>query len=686
MMDQFAPRRLATWWVTWQDLDWPSEDGLDRIRRRADSYAEAGVTTGAIFGTHFRWDWLPCFTLLHDYLAAVTEAFHERGMELVDHHSVNLVHRYHTREEMRYCMQHSGPHLPFCPSYEAAESWKYNGMYLNDWRMIDTWTREPLYYPQYQSEGFCYRNPEFIESYIKYAKQLVADTGIDGLMADDTVQYMHYRGCACKYCRAELRRRSGIDLPPIEDTSFWGNFDNPAWRDWIDLRYDACGEFQSKLRDALPEKFLLMSCGSRSARSTCNGHATDARQFLRGCNYTNIEFSGNTPPYKGDPVTVNYPISDSIINASHHLAAGREKGVRCFGTTFGFSTAAAEICWAVNKMTGADCWFGTLKPRLGLPKHILDTLPDEGELIGRPFLFEQNHPELFTGDTVPQLAVYFSYETRNHTRFGNMAKGYYADYAATAELLFRSGISAHTVFAFPQDASVYPLVLLPSPLRMTDAERSAMNAYLAAGGRVIVTGPADIPGCEHNWSIPNRVDASPEDFYERIENGVRIMPAPWMNEAISASGDEAVWTQVRPGLYYNPVRTSDGRIREELLSLCRRFMAPLPLTVTGAEGYLISVFRDGGSYTVHLLAADYDTDIDHHLDEIRSHRSRVNFINKVEPVGISRTFTVQTDRKAEIYTPFCEKPAVIRPCPGGLTVTLPEKCAYAILSFQEETI
>ena len=75
-----------------------------------------------IFGAHFRWDYLPFFEILHDYLAAVADELHQRGIKLFDHHSVNLVHRYSTREEMRHVMRDSSVHLPLSPTWEAAAS------------------------------------------------------------------------------------------------------------------------------------------------------------------------------------------------------------------------------------------------------------------------------------------------------------------------------------------------------------------------------------------------------------------------------------------------------------------------------------------------------------------------------------------------------------------------------------
>ena len=33
-------RRLVNWWASWEDLNWPSADGKERIKRRAAALAE----------------------------------------------------------------------------------------------------------------------------------------------------------------------------------------------------------------------------------------------------------------------------------------------------------------------------------------------------------------------------------------------------------------------------------------------------------------------------------------------------------------------------------------------------------------------------------------------------------------------------------------------------------------------
>ena len=676
--------RIASWWIRWEDLDWSDPSSLDRIKARAEGLAKADVTAAMIFGTHFRWDWLPFFPLVHDYLAEVAEALHGYGIKLYDHHSVNLVHRYSTREEMRHVMRDSSVHLPLSPTWEAAASWEYKGKRLNDWRMIDVESGKPAFLPQYTAECFCQGNPEYKEAYFDYIRQLVADTGIDGLSADDGMHYMHFRTCGCRYCRAALRERSGIDLPPADDRSFWFNWDNPAWNDWIDLRFEATGEFYRDLRKQLPEDFFLTACGSTSASARTLGMASDARQFLRGCNVVNLEMCGNMPPYKHDPKTANHPIPTRVVNTLHHQAAGRERGVRALNTCFAHTTVTANIGWAVSKLVGADAWLGTLKPRLGLPESILRTLPEEKDFVGQAFGFEKAHPELFQGELAGQLGVYFSYETRNHTFFGSFEKGYAKDYSDTVALLFRSGISPHTLFAFPESAEEYPLVLLPSAARMTEEELAAARRYLDAGGRIVATGPTALPNCPNSWKLPNRADVPRDDMFHSVPDGIHLRAPAWELETeLPPCADPDEWISPEAGLRYHPDRVSNGKITDALLALCREQMRRLPIEILEAKGYLCSTFLAEDRIILQLLAEDYDTDIDHKLDEMRFHRSRVNFINSVKPVGITGTIKLKTDRIPEIYTPITEGEAAAEVRNGVCTVTLPEDCSYVILQFKE---
>lgn len=672
--------RMASWWIKWEDLNWPIPDNVEKVKRRAEEFAKADISAAIIFGTHFRWDFMPFFPLVHDYIATVAEELHKYNIKLFDHHSVNLVHRYSNREEMRHVMLHSGPHLPFSPTYEAAKTWEYKGKLLNDWRMVDIATGKPAYFPQYASEGFCFNNPDFKESYYDYAKNLVAETGIDGLSADDATHFLGFNTCGCKYCRADFKKRTGIELPSADNSDFWGNWDNPMWHSWIDMRFEKTAEFYKGLSKVLPDDFILTNTGGSSAAAGAVHTSFDGRSNAEATKYVNVEITGNTPPYKGDAITWNTPVKARFATASHHYAVTMEKGVRAFGTGFAFTDVTANIVWALNKVLGADAWIIVLKPRLGLPEKILNTLPDEQHIVGKAFGFEAKHPELFEGKLSGQLGVYFSYETRNHTMFGAVNQGYSKDFSDTLTMLFDYGLCPHTVFSFPKDANKYPVILVPSPYRMLDDEKKAMERYINSGGKVIMCGPSAIELSD--WKLENRVPENKGFFGTPVE-GSRFM-CGWVNEIeFKPSNAVNAWRELKSGIFYNPWRISDMVDKTSLLELCEKYCAPMPVKVKNAKGYLSSVFETEDSHIIHLLAADYDTDIDHELDEIRYHRSRVNYINKVEPVGIEREIVLEAKGMPTVYTPFNDETSKVKNKDGICNILLPSKCSYAIIKLNK---
>jgi len=142
-----------------------------------------------------------------------------------------------------------------------------------------------------------------------------------------------------------------------------------------------------------------------------------------------------------------------------------------------------------------------------------------------------------------------------------------------------------------------------------------------------------------------------------------------------------VWQQPASGIFYHPHRLGDTN-RQQLLELVRSMVCPMPVTVTKATGYLSTMRRDDDAIIVQLLAEDYDVDIDHTLDSIRTHRSRVNLLTDIAPVGVDGDIRIQTDKIPTVYTPFNQEDATVTQENGTWHIQLPENCSYALLCFQ----
>ena len=227
------------------------------------------------------------------------------------------------------------------------------------------------------------------------------------------------------------------------------------------------------------------------------------------------------------------------------------------------------------------------------------------------------------------------------------------------------------------------MVLLASAAKMTDTEKADMARYIKNGGVIIASGPCAYPSCKNGWALPSRPSLDDySDFFNKNPN-TPGSPGLWsIVSNVEPSNEPNEWREVENGIYYNPHRVSDGDISESLLSLVDKFIKPMPVKMLSSDGYLVTMFESDDAITVHLLAEDYDTDVDHALDDIRFHRSRVNFINKVEPIGITEVIKLEASIAPAVYTPFNDGTAQISSDGSVFSIRLPDKTSYAILRFE----
>ena len=190
--------------------------------------------------------------------------------------------------------------------------------------------------------------------------------------------------------------------------------------------------------------------------------------------------------------------------------------------------------------------------------------------------------------------------------------------------------------------------------------------------------------CNSQWVLPTKPHIEdPNKFFSTIANGVWHRSADWITQTtLEESPEPNAWRLAEKGVYYNPHRISDEKINGSLLELVNRFAKKMPVEVIESKGYMISTFENGDGYVMHFLASDYDTDIDHALDEMRFHRSRVNYVNKVTPVNVSDKLILKTQMLPEVFLPFGEEKASVS-CENGICeITLPKDTSYLIVKLK----
>ncbi len=683
-MERNEKYRAASWWITWEDLSWPNEDIADKFRYRADQSLASGINMAIIYGAHFRWDFMPLWMNLHDMIRFVADELHQRDILLFDHHSSVLTHRYSNQNEAQAMRLHNRHHLPFAPSRDIAAEWTYKGMKLNDWRMIDLITGKPVFLEQYTAEQFCMNNPDFQHAYREYVRLLLDETGIDGLMSDDGIFYSGWKSCGCEWCRKKFMDNYGHEVPPVRDTSFWGNYHNEAFKDWIEMRFSTTREFLEGVRSVTGKDFPLMTCCSDSVGSNLPGYGMSYQEFIKPCNHIMLEMCGNTPALNGSWQS-NFPAQ------MLHLGIGHENNAPCLGLGYGFSEAAADFIWAFNKFLGSDTWFSTLKGRLGLRDSEMLSLKDDIELPVNGFNWEKNNPGIFDADTDSDVAVFFSRWSRDF--YSMTEKDYAADYSETCFEMLRNNITFDVVTVIPE-VSEYKVLLLSSASCLDDAEYSTLNKYLKSGGIVIASGPT---GCyDKRANIAARPWLEQFGIICRIDEPERIAafpPCSKQKDIIPAcrsifNGSNVEineWIELSSGkgkLVWSPGRMQNLTIKLSTAERLRNFM-PGEIPFPADTGWKFRIYRKGAVRIIHALAASFDLRCMDELEKARKINKGNNLIDSIsKSKNISSAVSLELKWNCETVNFYAPLDGLRKKIPvknGVLDITLDNEVYYFIL-------
>jgi len=160
-MNRQEPVRMVSWWLRPRHLPFNSK-AKEELQKRAAVLAEQSVNTAIIFGSHFRWDFAPCWSELHEIIAFSAEELHKYGIRLFDHHSSVLTCRYSPPGNIDGRRNLSN-HKQSLLSPPAPYPWPKEDR--SSWMMRNLTDNELLFLPQYSAREFCMNNPEFRSAY-----------------------------------------------------------------------------------------------------------------------------------------------------------------------------------------------------------------------------------------------------------------------------------------------------------------------------------------------------------------------------------------------------------------------------------------------------------------------------------------------------------------------------------------
>ena len=665
---------MVSWWLRKNNLPWPDENGKEIFRRRADAMAREGVNSAIIFGAHFRWDFEPVWDQLHELIHFVAGELHQRDILLFDHHSSVLSCNYNPDPNRFNARRTSSNHRQVLISPPAGIM---PGPPRDEWKMIHLVTGNPIFLPQYAAQEFCMNNPDFSAAYRDYVRKLLRETAIDGLMSDDAVFYSH-AACGCVHCRARYRREYGIDLPETSDLSFWGNWENPSYRNYLDMRRHIVRDYFAEVKSVLPESFPLMSCCSSSIHPYSSERALSYHLFLEaGANTIMLEMCGNTPNAKGK-------LFGELSSQMHHLALSRENHLPCIGLGYGFSSDAAKMIWAFNKFLGSDTWYSSLVHRLGLSDSDITAIPDDPEHLDGIFNYEKKHPQWFDSESAAECALFFSRSSLDH--YGSSPMDYSADYSALCDAMVRHGFDADTVTRIPSSDSNYKVLLLPSAVCVSDSELEKIEGWVQSGKKAIAFGP-------FAFFDENRNPRKP-DFFARHHLDIQLPPLnrsghspdqriPLPPPAVSCTGIK----QVRIGDHFHwfAERPAEG-LAPDALDVIRQEVSP-----SVSNGWFIKKYKGkNGELLVHCIVLEYAVALNQKLEALRDPESpcfdSLKIISEIRPArttGKLRFRSPQGFLRVERMLPLSGMEAEPLPLEEIMEPEPPEHASYLILRFSK---
>ena len=362
----FVPRRIASWWVTIEDLQWSQKSIRDKIKRRAEAFAEAKIDMVVNYGFHIRFDFSNYFGHIHGYMAETCDELHKYGIKFMDHYSCNHIERPRNKEEFYKLHKSNRHHVLLFHDSKAAEYAQYEGYLFNDLCEVDIRDGSRGYSLQYQMEAFCHNNPKFLDMHSKYLKRLLDEVPLDAIEVDDMCDYVGLAACGCKYCRERFRRDYAREIPPFSDKDFWGNtslpmlkwgnYDNPAFRDFIRMKTDGIVDHVKIVKSIVGDK-PLMSCCSSTGPIILNSISLNLEKMAPILDFFMLENVGSNVK------SVDWVGKDA--EALHQKDIARQRGNSpAIALSYTIYETGGYLGWALSRFWGVANWSSTHNQRL----------------------------------------------------------------------------------------------------------------------------------------------------------------------------------------------------------------------------------------------------------------------------------------------------------------------------------
>lgn len=492
----FVPRKVASWWTSIDDLLWSEKKIKDKVKKRAEAFANANIDTAINYGFHARFDFSNYFGQMNEYFAFVKEELHKYNIKYIDHYSCNHVERPKNKEDFDKLHRTQRHHVLLFHDPIAAKYAQYEGHLFQEICEVDIITGSRGYAEQYQFEAFCHNNPAFLDMHKKYLLRLINEVDFDAYEIDDMCDYVGLRACGCKYCRERFKREYGHDIPSIDDKSFWGdmsksmlewgNYENPAFRDWIKMKDDIIADHVQMIKNTIGNKPLFTCCSS-TGPITLNSISLNLERIANKVDFFMLENVGINIH------SVNWMDKDAEAMMQKDIAEKRGKSP-AIALSYSIYEDGGYLGWSLARFWGVANWASTFQHRV-LDEDPIDAI--ETEDMVRPFNnWETKYSDLnhYHSEDYPEVRLVYNYYCRINGWRDQQGKEHWDRVKSWSKYLINNNIG-YRIVRYEELSNLSLLNEEKTPLIIdgcaciSDQQFIAINGYLSNGGIVCIAPP-----------------------------------------------------------------------------------------------------------------------------------------------------------------------------------------------------
>lgn len=412
---------------TFDEFDTP-----ELIRRRLTEIKARGIDAVIVNGLLARHCFPGQLDRVQDRMKQIVAIAHELEMKIIDHQDLSLL------------WNHGAGFRVLCEKLGMTQ------------RTVDG---------ALPNRGLCLSNQRFASEYYDWLIPYILETGIDGIMIDETV-FHGFEFCGCADCRKNFTEQSGLTLPLDETSPLLQNKKSTLWKTWLEWRTKTTADFKVGIRKRLADQkpdftYLIYTTHSGFSGNSALKDGACLNQDARACDFLGTEIMSRN-------VMATYRATFAFRKAKNALRLAF--GSPIFGLVYPMNSSDfAYFGWAMNNMNAQVTWM------------VHSGGADHADYYG----FDQNMDHRLAS-SLSDVAVFYSIRSRDWTKYTSTVNSTIS--------VSQSLSDRHIMHDFFVEESItdeflkkYKMVILPTAGALSRKHIDTFLRYAENGGTLVLT-------------------------------------------------------------------------------------------------------------------------------------------------------------------------------------------------------